>query len=391
MFNKSEAPRYGFLIDIGSGSVAFGIVKSSPGKAAPELLWETREYIPVKELKSVDESSRAIVSTLTDMALTVSGDGLSALRKDANDKSARISETQVTISAPWSYCVSQPIKYEQDEPFHISHGLISELARAAGEEAVKIFQETHPELHKEIVITSKSVLNVTASGYRLDQINGQQSKDMQMNQITTLVNRVLYDAVKELNNKLFSGVPLHVTGNLLAFYKTARDIKPHKQDVCLINVTSEATQLGIVRDGSLKYCTHTSFGSASIAREFANATGSPLAEVRQSLDRFNKMSPTHDTVAIVNAYVEKISELFKETGDALSIPRIIYLLAEPAVIDFLSPLIEKAGSSTTKSPVVIYPASELTLSKDKKANDNALQIASYFFHTQQGQLHFEYL
>jgi Tfp pilus assembly PilM family ATPase len=117
-----------------------------------------------------------------------------------------------------------------------------------------------------------------------------------------------------------------------------RDIFKNAFDSCLVNITYEATEIGIVRDGTLQYATHTPFGSFSLAREIADITSVPLLEAFQSLHNetpyaFMQNLPESqkaEVEKVIEAYTARVADLFHETGDDLSIPKQIFLHADLA-------------------------------------------------------------
>jgi hypothetical protein len=391
MRSLREKVRYGLLIDIGSGSIGFAIVESDATKKAPKTIWEQREHLKVKQIDSISDASRTLLATLTDVAMTVPNTGLAALYAHTGSKRTKLASIQATIAAPWSYTVSRTVTYEQSEPFAVTDDLVSDLAVAASEEAMKTFTGQYSNLLQDVSETSQCVLDTYANGYRLPTLNKQQTTHLQLTHTTTLVYSTLLDALNELNAKLFSDLDLHCTSAMLSFYYTTRELKPHVYDVCLVDITNEATEIGIVRDGSLRYCTHTPFGSISIAREIAAAEQRPLSEVTSRLGEILEQKQTKTTTPVLNAYGTKITELFKETGDALSIPRTIYLMADSAVYAALLPSITTAAKNASKTNATVLPITELLQKKPPVQNDLMLEIAARFFHTSTNRQQFTYL
>lgn len=390
MFGKRDKTRYGLLVDIGSGSVGFAIVASEPGVKIPTIIYSKREHTSVRQISAVGDSHKALVSLLTDLALTVTKEGFQALHDYAGGTRVTLTEMQVTVAAPWSYSVSRPITYEQTEVFSVTDELIADLGAAAGDEAMSSFQQAGEHIFKEVTETSRCVLDAYANGYRLPTINRQSTTNLTLTHNTTLVYSSLCYALVELNQKLFSSVPLHITSSMVALYYATRQLQPHVYDVCLVDVTDEATEIGIVRNGSLTYCTHTPFGILAIGREIAEDTDRPLSEVTSRLGDILEQRQTKSITPIIDSYQGKVVEVFKETGDALTIPHTVYLLTENHVQTALTPVIAAAAKQASKTDVAIQPAAEL-LGAAGVDTDFALTMAGRFFHTSPGREHFEYL
>jgi hypothetical protein len=175
-----------------------------------------------------------------------------------------------------------------------------------------------------------------------------------------------------------------------------------------VDVTYEATEIGIVRDGTLHYCTHTPFGSFSLAREISAVTDVPLHEAFGYLhtdtpfafmDRLNA-SQKAEVEEILEQYTSRLSDLFHETGDQLSIPKRIALHADLKSEPFFLDLVEKAAKRTIKSSANITPISREILRQTyepdalsqiaKTSTDTALLLSALFFHKHHDSASFEY-
>ena len=216
---------------------------------------------------------------------------------------------------------------------------------------------------------------------------------MTLTHATTLVRNEIIEAVTEFSQKLFSDVPLEITSYMLANYYATRLLLPHIYDVCLVDITNEATEIGIVRDGSLQYSTHVAFGRASIAREITACTKTPLQETFRALPTFAAAADNPEVKMIYNAYVEKIYELFQETGDRLTIPKNVYLETDSGLEELFTTLITKAGEQASKGKVAVTVIKDsiqkATISQNSQ--DTPLLVAGSFFHTNRTRSHFEYL
>lgn len=391
MNSSRDKAWYGLLVDVGSGSIGFAVVESNQKEHLPKLIWTHREHVAIKNIDTINESGKSLITTLTDMALMVTAEGFKALQEHTGSSRTKISEVQVTIAAPWTYTVSRNVTFEQTEPFKVTDTLVGDLALAAGEESMQKFTESYSEVLKDVTETSRGVLDTYANGYRLPIINDQETTTLTLTHVTTLVYNSLYVALQELNDKVFSGVSLNVTSSMLGYYYATRHLKPHVYDVCLVDVTDEATEIGIVRNGSLTYCTHIPFGSISIAREIAESTKRPLGEIVSRLSDFVSDKDTKDISEIMDNYTEKVANLFKETGDALSIPKTIYLLSDSNILPLLKPVISTAGKHASKTTPILISIPELLHRENSSGVEYALDTAARFFHTNQNREHFEYL
>jgi len=389
MFSRNSSDRYGLLVDIGSGSVGLAVCHSGDQKH-PNIVWSHREHIPLRNIESVSDSSRAIITSLMHSMMEFEGEGRTAL--NAYNARAKITTVQATVAAPWVYTTTRTVKFNQDEPFEITKGLINDLATAAGQQAIDEFNQQHSLKSLGITETSRCALDTYANGYRLTEPNRQLASEVTVTHATTLVRTEIIEAIEEMNQKLFGATKLRITSYMLANYFATRLLIPHVYDVCLVDVTDEATEIGIVRDGSLQYSTHVAFGRSSLAREVAAATNVPLHEAFTSFPTTQAIQANQELQTIFAAYTTRIKELFKETGDRLTIPKNIYLETGASVEATFQRLIQTAAVAASKGPVQITSIKDSLLQQKKyTSNDAPLLVAASFFHTSGKRSQFEYL
>lgn len=216
------------------------------------------------------------------------------------------------------------------------------------------------------------------------------------------------DGIMEVHQKLFPRAEVSAISFILMLYCTIRSLYPHTDDVCLVDVTDEATEIGIVRDGSLTYSTHIPFGMFSLAREISAVSGVPLHEALGYLRaantegvKANLPQSTHsDLDQIFKAYVDKLAGLLNETGDSLSIPKRIFLHVEASFSPLFSFLVTRASKFATKIDHSVISLSTEITSKEHfnllrkqigdYAFDTALLLNAEFFHKEKHCLDLDY-
>ena len=387
--------RYGVLLDIGSGSVLAAIVHSNPDKKHPMIVWSKREHVPLKDGSSIEDSARAVMAALVNASMLLDSEGRQVLRQ--YDLNAELTDLQCGVSAPWSYTVTKAITYEQKESFKVSDELLTRLTDAAEEKITGDLQVNESVQSLGLTIVNRSTMDVTSNGYRVTHPQGEMAEKLVLSHASVVTQTYLLDAITEMQEKLFPKTTVATTSYMLMLYSTLRTLLPDEHDYCAVDVTYEATEIGVVRDGSLQYCTHAAVGLFSIAREIAAATKIPVHEAythlrSPSLDQFmgglsvNLRKSVDDIFA---AYAKRIAELFHETGDRLAIPKHICVNTELASEPLMIALLTKAGIQALKTqPAITRVASiikdSMVTAKIVTPNntaDEALYVAASFFHT----------
>ena len=406
-FEKNRT-RVGAIVDIGSGSVLVAIVVSKIGETEPTIVWSHREHAPLRHIDTIEQSAKSVLTSLVNALLKFDSDGRVALSEF--NKSLSITELQVTIAAPWSYTVSKSITYKQDQPFEISRELVDELIRNAEKKAREELGE-HDEITKlGLSIVARTTMDTLANGYRIKEPHRQKATELIITHASVVTQQYLVDELEKLNQKLFSSIDMRVLSYMIGFYIVSEDLLPVTFDKCLVDVTYEATEIGIVREGSLRYATHTPFGSFSLAREISTVTGLPLHEAFQHLhdENFDHFLTTlseeqrEGVGKIFESYTEKLAELFRETGDELSIPKQILLHADLRSEPILRTMVENAAKRVLKADPVITTATPAILktafpnllkSTPEKSTtlDTGMLLSALFFHKQGSTPSFDYL
>ncbi|MEY3784108.1 MAG: hypothetical protein RLZZ230_430 [Candidatus Parcubacteria bacterium] len=403
----SKTDRYGVLIDVGSGSVLTAIVFSAANQKLPQIVWSHREHAPLRNIDSMEQSAKAVMTALVNATMQLDSTGRKVLYDF--DHNAKLSEVQCTISAPWSYTVTKNINYNQEKPYLITEELIEDLIETVQEKIKSDINENETLLHLGLSVITRGTMDVQANGYRVPFPAGNKAKTLTIARSSVIAQQYLIDVVDEMRDKLFQSAKVSKLSFMLVMYEMTRKFFGRGQDTCLIDVTYEATEIGVIRDGVLTYCTHAPFGAFSLAREISGIVGVTLHEAFGYLhtetpytfiETLTK-SQKEDVEAVFESYVEKLTQLFHETGDSLSIPKQISLntdlKSEPLFID----LIEKAVKRTIKTePKIILVSEEIIkiLKEDESRKgksslpfDSALLLAAQFFHTKDEQHSFEYL
>lgn len=408
LFNIGRtAERYGAIIDIGSGSVLVAIVHSHPKHEHPQIVWSHREHAPLRNIDSIDQSEKAVMTALVSASMSLDAEGRRALYE--YDEKAKLTELQCSIAAPWSYTVTKTINYTQEEEFTVSKDLIEDLTESVQKQIGEELQQNEALQNLGLDIITSGTMDVITNGYRIKDPKGQKAQAVILSHANVVAQHYLIDAIAEMRDKLFTETELRKVSFILMMFMITRELLPEEYDVCLIDVTFEATEIGVVRDGTLSYCTHTPFGAFSLAREIAEITSVPLHEAFGYLHTEKPYSfmdslpdkQKSEVKQVFEAYIEKVTALFKETGDTLSIPKRISLHSDLKSETLFLDLIEKAAKRSIKTdPRIIAISKEIirqTYAESTKnapktmPSDTALLLSAQFFHKRREHQRFEYL
>ena len=404
---NKNAVRHGVIVDVGSGSVLVAIVSSDPKKTYPEIIWSKREYTPFKQTAEISVGAKSIMTSIMNVLMSLDGEGRKVLAETLGKVDLEC--IQVTISAPWSYTVTKTISYQQDEEFTVSKTLVAELLETAQRKVLEELKENEQIYKFGLTLISRTTTDLIANGYLTKLTGKQKAKSLKLFQSNTIAQNNITETLVDSKGKILPKSDMHMYSFMLCFFYVMKDLYPTSTDFCLVDITYEATEIGIVRDGILKYCTHIPYGSFSIAREISAITSVPLEEAygylsKSNIDHlFTKHSATqkNEIQKVFYEYQNRLVELFNETGDSLSIPKKIFLHGNLRSEPFFKKHISEAAGVATSSSHAVNAVSEKVLTEhyEKEAqtniknsrNDTALLVSAQFFHNKDYHLEFEQL
>lgn len=399
--------RYGAMIDIGSGSVLVAIVKSDSAKSYPEVLWAKRVYTPLRQGKNLEDSAKNVMVSLVTALMLLDSEGRKAF-SDTTGKS-KLPEAQVTIAAPWSYTITKNISYGHAENFTVSEELVEELLRTAHQKVEEDLKEHERINELGLSVITRSIIGLQANGYTLLNTHNQQAKSLRVIEASAIAQDYLIKALHDATEKVLPEAAVKLYSFILIYFYILRDLYPDLQEFCLIDITYEATEIGIVREGLLSYTTHTPTGAFTLARQIAEILDVPAEEAYGYLHNPDPLSlllhyseeKLTQVKQVLANYQKSLEELLEETGDSLAIPKKIYLHGNLETEKFFAEQVSNAAKAVTHSAHALYPISQRIISEHynkesetalkKATNDTALLISAQFFHMVEYQNKFEHL
>jgi hypothetical protein len=387
----AKEPDYVALLDIGSGSVT-ATISSTDEAGEPFLIWSTQERVRIRDASTSEHAGKQLMTCLMNVALALGDDGLQTLRM--YDHGAKLKVTQVSVSAPWSYTITKRAKYAQEKPFSITDSLIEEILTNSDEKILKQLHEHENNDGLSLDIVSRTVTGLYANDYLITNPRHQSALSFRVTQSDTVLQTHLIEFIRDVHNKVLPKTELRIFSFVLMLYYVLRDIHPEMQEYCVINQTLEATELGVVRDGAVVYCTHDTYGIASLVREVADATDAPVDATYSHLQQntFEKFYESlsqkrKDNVdSVLSRYQNVITDLLNETGDSFTIPKSIYLHSMSCTYDFFARHIEKGAERTTGFGHIVHNIDTelLHTKKSDRYKQNARScvelVSSRFFH-----------
>ncbi len=396
MFEKQRSQReYAALLDIGSGSVTASIVFSDHTANTVEIVWTHHERHLLKETDP-KFGNKPLLTVLLQAILTLGSEGLATLK--TYDSRARINRLQISVSAPWSYTITKSVRISKDSPFLISKSLLDDVRATAEEKITADIDENQIARSLELTIVTRSITELLANGYQIDQMQQQEVNSLSLKLSSVIIQDYLHKAIKEARDKVLPKTKLQIFSTILQLYYVIQDLHKEMCEYCIISITLEATEIGVVRDGVLTYSTHESYGIFNLVQEIAQIQNVPLSEVYAKIQQGalldNQSGKVGEAVTdIFQKYQKKVTALLQQTGDGFTIPKSVYIHATGSTENALKPHIELATQRATGFVHIVHTvADEIQIPSASGTADTTIQdVSGYFFHRYGHDTRFSYL
>ncbi len=303
----NTGPVYGALIDIGSGSIGVAIVVSEKDAKRPKIIYAERMHMRISEHSaSGDEAERRIREALLSASLSLSQEGNQSLT--AYDAKAKIRQLYVTCTSPWSRTMSRSVHYESESPFKITQKLLDDLVQSAEAEIFSHLKNDSLIEYHAFEVVERATVDILVNDYRITDPLNMSGVSLSLSHIAGLVPKEILKTVYEIQDKLFPHSELHTHTYMLAAYCVLRDLFPKIHSSCVIDITAEAVEFGIIENNLLIDNSFIPYGSSTMTRDIISKTNQPSADVLTRIRAFGEEGDTlsTDLKGHVEEYIQHI-------------------------------------------------------------------------------------
>ena len=277
--NKRRGPFV--VIDIGSASVGGALIYPKNSSDKTSLVMTDACRFPVKLVKEL--SLQIFIKSLSE-----------SLNKVVNKIQASDNYSQpqaVFVFLPSIFVVSRTRVINHQSPgrdFSVNRKLVKKLVDGSKKE----FQDKWPKLFPAViddqtVELDDTVLEVRLNGYKINNPINKQANQLSLTHYYSLTSEAIK---KKFNDQMLlwpdNAIEYHSFG--LAYYRVMQYLNPEEQDVILMDVTGELSDLYLVRGGLLLNNSSFPIGKNCILRQLAECLNTTGAEVYSTLTLFKQ-------------------------------------------------------------------------------------------------------
>lgn len=339
------------IVDIGSSSAAVGVlIVDKKGKS--RLIASHRSFIPY-EKRTKDQFAARMGSAIEEASSNV----MKSLSLKYEQHTIPLTEMFVFFRAPWV------------------DAQVTKLTKTFSEET-KITKEHIDSLSKQAVSAEQKlleavVLRLEINGYSTPEAVGKSGHSLSVYALVSTVDKDLQKTAQQYVEKAFPHLETFWRSHTRALIYGVRELPKHPRNTLIIDISSEGSQLLVVRDGILEASTTFGTGVHSILERLGK---SALPEETLGLLRMiEREQCTGDACDQLRSNIEKIEqEMVREFGEQLAalagrsrLPQDAILFVHPDLAPWLSRFFSRLDFAQFTVPLQPFNVTELA-AKDMK-------------------------
>jgi len=379
----SGRTRYGAVVDVRPSSIGVAIVASNTSENSPHIIAHSRIATPFFNTKNtsafqplVQDTFRQLEKLLQEYVHTAT---------EALGKPQYLEEVVVSVTAPWSRVTSRTVVYTREDPFRITESLLYDLVQQAEKDIDASVQETDIAKACGFNIGSRSVLQEYVNDYPVQNALGKRGSSLKLTHVTNLIAAPLAQHIDRFVDNIFPDTDYRTYAHLFVLFAIIHTTLPELQSFAVIHITDEETEIGVVKNGTVRYTTHLPYGSETLVRNCTSIYNTPREDILSRLQGIAEGTIQDNTQqAIMNeidSYKDVVRPLVATVFEQYYLPRTIVTVAPSAVARVLNQnvvdLFSETGSDT---PHILDALDKSQFPIAAIHDDNTLAALAWFFH-----------
>lgn len=315
---------------------------------------------------------------------------ISTIKKADNHSPEHI---QVLLASPWFVSQTRTISYNKTTDFVCTEKLINSLIDKEVEYIISHDMERFGQMGGEGLIIEKQISQIKLNGYATAKPFGKKTQSIELFLVVTVSPKIIIEKLKQVFLRNYGTNHIKFTTSPYATYIVSRDILKAPNELLLIDVGEEVTDIACIKNDLFLYQHSFPVGTHHMYRALAGS-GTTLTEAHAVIEGFRlaKLS------AMMTSNVQKslddfgstwersFQELIENGRNTLKLPETTFITSDHRFGDFFAKLLKDdlffqhtTGSlAPSVSPMSFELLSEFSSSLDKDHLDETLIIGSLF-------------
>lgn len=304
LFGRKQSGKNILVVDIASDSTSAALIKTHHG-GVPEILAKVRTPFTLENKNEGQMMEKAMIASLHQTLDTIAKKSHLFGSKSLD---AGLDKGVITLSAPWAESHMKTVVVAKDEGFIFDRGMLHLLLS----EEEKTFSKSLNDSYKE----ESEVFEVALTGLYL---NGYETpvpvkEKIKRVEVSFMASATTKDLLTKIENEIIKSVGLRSGVIMHSFMFTLYKVLSHSfhnlHTALLLSMTSETTDILLLRQGNSAISNSMPFGSSSIAVSLAEKLKIPKEIASSYLSLYGERLLDTDTSNIVEEVLNSMSQFW---------------------------------------------------------------------------------
>jgi hypothetical protein len=374
------------VFDISSSSTAGAHVlvpKHHEKDSKVSILASSRIMSEPKEDLDIE---RFVNNTLSGLENTIS-----IIKKADNHRPEKI---QVLLASPWFVSQTRSILYNKTTDFVCNQKLIDSLIDKEIDYIIKNDMERFGSMGGEGLIIEKQISQIKLNGYTTSAPFGKKAQSLELFLVVTVSPKIIIDKFKEVFLRNYSTAPIVFTTSPYATYIVARDNLNAPNELLLVDIGEEITDIACVKNDLFLYQHSFPVGTHHLYRAIVGNGATTLTEAHAVIQSFRlgKLSAimTSNVQKSMDSFganwIRSFQELIEKGQNTIKLPENSYITSDYRFGDFFANLLKQdvffehttGSANPTVTPITYEILSPHSSSIDSDHIDETIIIGSLF-------------
>lgn len=298
LFTSPKREQATIIFDIGSGSVggAFTIVPLD-GAGAPSIIKTTRNDIKFRENFNFNFFMQDMIVSLDKTANFLLNKNLGAPDKIV-----------CSMSSPWYISENRNVLIKNNKSFVFDKKIASDLIKKEISNLIDEYKSRYKDLDSIPEVVESYISTISLDGKIEENPLGKKCRSVEISMIISLSPKICLDKIREVISKNFHTKNISFSSFTIDTYLAVRDKYIRPNSYLLIDVSGEITDIGIVKDGILRFIWSFPFGK----NNFYKILCSNLKIEKRDAEEIFKL---YNDGNISESYKKKVAPIFKLIED----------------------------------------------------------------------------
>lgn len=273
---SKESQKHIVIFDIDSASIGASVVSCIYDKKGQltniQSLYETRQFIDVSGAVDFDKFFKKTVKTFQTVA-----------ENTHLQSPSDIEGIFCNLSAPWMSSQKRVIHYKQNKPFKITKELVKKCIDK--ELDISLSKNLDFAEYHDLTLVERRTIDLYLNGFPSLNPYNQEAKTLDIHSLASVMSLETQRSFEHVIERAFHRKPVFFS-NTFVNYQTMRSLLPHENNVIILDVSGELTEILVLKNDHLEQIASFPVGFSLIIKNLADTLGQTFHEARSFLDLY---------------------------------------------------------------------------------------------------------